>query len=179
MGPRLSKFEPSMLRLSKPQAKGGLTQDFQQEVRVRILSTTTNSPLLHTSTHHTPQTSIPHTRILSPAPSPWPMALARPPNPPNLPNHPQHVVSEDEMDLENAAPTRLPGRPSINPPSSVFLTLLAGIIGNPNKCLADGAATRLSKLEEHFEQLESFEARLSTLEGSRQPPQTSAIPTGT
>ncbi|KNZ46194.1 uncharacterized protein VP01_7481g1 [Puccinia sorghi] len=127
------------------------------------------------------------------------MAHPRPPDPPNLPNHAQHVVSENDMDLENAylenaAPTRLPNRPSVNPPSSIFLTFLAEIIGNPNNRLADGAvkidlnslgtmqrmmdaeATRLSKLEEHVKQLESFEARLSALEGSRQPPQTSSIP---
>ncbi|KNZ53395.1 uncharacterized protein VP01_3251g1 [Puccinia sorghi] len=105
------------------------------------------------------------------------MAHPRPPEPPKLPNHTQRVVSENDMDLENAAPTRLPNKPSVNPPSSIFLTFLAGIIGNPNNRLADGAvkidlnslgtmqrmmdaeATRLSKLEERVEQLESFEAR--------------------
>ncbi|KNZ48012.1 uncharacterized protein VP01_5975g1 [Puccinia sorghi] len=118
------------------------------------------------------------------------------PDPPNLPNHAQHVVSEDEMDLENAAPTHLPDRPTVNPPSSIFLTFLARIIGNPSNRLADGTvkidlnslgiiqrmmeaeATRLSKLEERVEQLESFEARLA-LEGSRQAPLTSGMTAGT
>ncbi|KNZ52166.1 uncharacterized protein VP01_3665g1, partial [Puccinia sorghi] len=81
-----------------------------------------------------------------------------------------------------------------DPPSSIFLTFLTGIIGNPNNRLAGGAvkinlnslgimqqmmdaeATRLLKLQERVKQLESFEASLFALEGSRQPPQTSAIP---
>ncbi|KNZ61026.1 uncharacterized protein VP01_1461g4 [Puccinia sorghi] len=98
------------------------------------------------------------------------MAPPRPPDP-NLPNHAQRVVLEDEMDLE--APTCLPDKPTANPPSSVFLTFLAGVIGNPNNRLADGAvklnlnslgviqrmmdaeATRLSQLEKRVELLES------------------------
>ncbi|KNZ47097.1 uncharacterized protein VP01_6689g1, partial [Puccinia sorghi] len=68
--------------------------------------------------------------------------------------------------------------PWLTPPASVFLAFLAGIIGNPNNQLADGAikidqnslgviqrmmeaeATHLSQLEKCVMLLESLEARL-------------------
>ncbi|KNZ53838.1 hypothetical protein VP01_3121g1, partial [Puccinia sorghi] len=73
--------------------------------------------------------------------SPSPAGQWPPPRPPDPPNQSKHASREDlvdGMDLEDAPQTRLPEKPTTNPPSLVFLTFLAGIIGNPNNCLADG-----------------------------------------
>ncbi|KNZ50149.1 uncharacterized protein VP01_4579g1, partial [Puccinia sorghi] len=147
---------------------------------------------------HTTHIKLPLLKLESshphPPPGPWPFQ-----DPLTPPIHPtRHNMWFQKMKwISRTHPTRLPGRPSINPPSSVFLTFLEGIIGNPNNVLADGTvkidvnllgiiqqmmdaeATRLSKLEEHVEKLESFKARISALEGSRQPFHTSEIPAGT
>ncbi|KNZ48938.1 uncharacterized protein VP01_5311g1 [Puccinia sorghi] len=130
-------------------------------------------------------------RILPPSP-PWPMPMAHPPSPPdppNLPGHVSRVTMDNGMDLEDASQTRLPVKPTTNPPSSLFLTFLAGIIGNPEDQLVDGAvkidpnslgiihrmmeakATRLLHLEKRVAALESFETRLIALEENHLPPQ--------
>ncbi|KNZ55989.1 uncharacterized protein VP01_2527g7 [Puccinia sorghi] len=95
------------------------------------------------------------------------MALPRPPDPPNQSKHASRKDLVDGMDLEDTPQARLPEKPTTSPPSSVFLTFLEGIIGNPNHRLADGAmmeaeATRLSQLERRVALLEFWSPPTST-----------------
>ncbi|KNZ62697.1 uncharacterized protein VP01_1234g4 [Puccinia sorghi] len=119
-----------------------------------------------------------------------------PPDPPNLPSHVCHMVLEDEMDLEKASSAHLPDRPSVNSPLSLFLTFLAGVIGNPSNQLGNGAAkldlnlleiiqkmmeveaTHLSHLEKRVKLLESLEVCMTDLKENWQIPPKPEFPAG-
>ncbi|KNZ63649.1 uncharacterized protein VP01_11182g1, partial [Puccinia sorghi] len=100
-----------------------------------------------------------------------------------------HVPLNDVMETDHTSQTCIPTRPTILPPSSVFLTFLASVIGNPNNCTPDGTlsidpnslaviqqmmaaeASHLAQMDKRMDQmaklLESLETRLGNLENAR------------
>ncbi|KAI9615611.1 hypothetical protein H4Q26_011553 [Puccinia striiformis f. sp. tritici PST-130] len=113
------------------------------------------------------------------------MAHPLPPVPPNPGLTSAHErMDEDENDI-NASRTRLPTIPDTTPPSSAFLTFLAGVLNNPGNRSALGSVTintdmleliqqmikvedlRLRKMEARFD---SLDGRIAQLESTRPPP---------
>ncbi|POW06342.1 hypothetical protein PSTT_09022 [Puccinia striiformis] len=81
------------------------------------------------------------------------MAHPLPPVPPNPGLTSAHErMDEDENDI-NASRTRLPTIPDTTPPSSAFLTFLAGVLNNPGNRSASGSVTINTDMLELIQQM--------------------------
>ncbi|WAQ80863.1 hypothetical protein PtA15_1A201 [Puccinia triticina] len=114
------------------------------------------------------------------------MAPPPPPHPPNRPSGAPDAIMDD-MELADASTTRLPAKPTSEPPPSVLLAYLENFIANPNNrspqgevivdpsslgailVMMDAESTRLKELNRQMSQMakmvETFDARLKALEG--------------